>query len=331
LRDNPGGLLRESVNIVNLFVEKGQEIVSTKGRLHDWDKIHRAINAPIDNEIPLVILVNRHSASASEIVAGALQDVDRAVIVGQKTFGKGLVQQTLKLTYNSQLKVTTAKYYIPSGRCIQALDYKHRNNDGSVGKVPDSLITEFKTKNGRTVRDGGGIEPDVKAEEPKRSNIVRSLVTKMIIFDYATKYKREHDSIAPPKEFTFTDEEYDDFKAFIKEKDYDYTTKSEEGLEKLKKIAEKEKYFEDAKAEYEALKSKLTHSNEDDLQKFKNEIFNQIHREIVVRYYFQRGKIESNLASDPNVNKAIEILRDFSLFASILDGTAQVPVIEKDE
>ncbi|MBL4577842.1 MAG: S41 family peptidase [Flavobacteriales bacterium] len=322
LRSNPGGLLRESVNLVNLFVGKGKTIVSTQGKMEDWDKVHRALNAPVDSEIPIVVLVNSHSASASEIVSGALQDHDRAVIIGQKTFGKGLVQQTLKLTYNSQLKVTTAKYYIPSGRCIQAVDYANRNNDGSVGKVPDSLITEFKTANGRSVYDGGGIDPDLVTETKPRINILSKLVSKLLIFDYSVQYARENKDLADPQKFEISDEEYAKFVEFLADKDYTYTTQSEEALKKLKKIAEQEDYFEGAKDEYAALKEKLTHAETDDLEKFKPEIKRYLKSEILTRYYFRKGRIEGNLNSDENVIKAIEVLADRGTYNGILSSSA---------
>ncbi|HIN40247.1 MAG TPA: S41 family peptidase [Flavobacteriales bacterium] len=329
LRSNPGGLLREAVNIVNLFVGKGDEIVSTRGKLKDWDKVHRALNTPLDEEIPLIILVNRSSASASEIVAGALQDLDRAVVIGQKTFGKGLVQQTLKLTYNAQLKVTTAKYFIPSGRCIQALDYTNRNEDGSVGKVPDSLITEFSTRNGRPVYDGGGIEPDISVSPQKGSRIGAKLMNKMLIFDYASKYKREHKKIDSPKDFQFTDEDYEDFKLFLVGKDYDYTTRSEAKLKELKKIATDEEYFQDAQLEFEAFKTKLTHNNEDDLNKFKEGISDLITREIMVRYYFQKGRIEAMIQYNDNIKKALEVLGDSATYNAILAGNHVTKVEEE--
>ncbi|MFH1319679.1 MAG: S41 family peptidase [Bacteroidota bacterium] len=329
VRDNPGGLLREAVNIVNLFVEKGQEIVSTKGKLKEWDKTHKGINIPVDIEIPLVVLVNRSSASASEIVAGSIQDLDRGVIIGQKTFGKGLVQQTRQLSYNAQLKVTTAKYYIPSGRCIQALDYTHRDEDGSVGEIPDSLISEFKTKNGRLVYDGGGIIPDIQLEDKKQSNITKSLSSKYLIFDYATKYRSEHPTIPPPKEFEVSDADYNEFVAFLADKDYDYTTKSERKIKELKEAAIKEKYFEDAEQEYESLKKKINHSKEDDLKKFKDEIMRSLESEIVTRYFFQKGRIEVLLKKDPEIKKAVEVLNDSALYASILDGSAKL--IEEQE
>jgi len=323
LRSNPGGLLREAVNIVNIFVERGQEIVSTKGKIKEWDKTYRALNIPVDTEMPIVILVNRGSASASEIVSGSIQDIDRGIIIGQKTFGKGLVQQTRQLSYNAQLKVTTAKYYIPSGRCIQALDYTHRNEDGSVGKVPDSLISDFKTKNGRIVYDGGGIAPDIKLEAHKHSNLTSILRYKLLIFDYATKYRREHPAILPPKEFEITDEEYNEFIVFLNDKDYDYSTNTEKKLKELKETAEKEKYFEDVTEEYEALKMKIIHNKEEDLEKFKDEIKRFIKSEIASRYYFRKGRIEASLTTDHEIQKAIEVLSDSVSYASVLDGSVK--------
>jgi carboxyl-terminal processing protease len=298
--------------------------------MEEWDKVHRALNAPVDPEVPLVVLVNSSSASASEIVSGALQDHDRAVVVGQKTFGKGLVQQTLKLTYNSQLKVTTAKYYIPSGRCIQALDYSNRNVDGSVGKLPDSLITEFKTGNGRSVYDGGGIDPDVIMETKVPIIIVRKLLSQLLIFDYSVKYAREHKEIAPPEEFVISDEEYAKFVDFLKDKDYKYITESERQMENLKKIAEKEYYYEDAKEEYLALKEKLIHKETDDLERFKPEIKVRLKNEILTRYYFQKGRVRGALVSDETVGKAIEILSDKAAYNALLSGAA-VSEVNPDE
>ena len=331
LRSNPGGLLREAVNIVNLFVERGQEIVSTKGKIKEWDRTHKALNAPVDTEIPLVVLVNRGSASASEIVSGSIQDLDRGIIIGQKTFGKGLVQQTRQLSYNAQLKVTTAKYYIPSGRCIQALDYTHRNEDGSVGKIADSLISEFKTKNERIVYDGGGISPDIKLEPITLKNITNALGSNLLIFDYATKYRREHPAILPSKEFEITDEEYTNFISFLSDKDYDYSTNSEKKLEELKESAEKEKYFDDVKEEYEALKMKITHSKEEDLKKFKDEIKTYLKSEITARYYFQKGRIEASLSTDSEIQKAIEVLSDSASYASVLNGSYEKELIEEQK
>lgn len=227
LRANPGGLLREAIDIVNLFVDKGQDIVFTKGKVRDWDKVYKSVNNPIDVTIPIVVLVNKGSASASEIVSGSLQDLDRAVVIGQRTYGKGLVQQTRPLTYGAQVKITVAKYYVPSGRCIQALDYSHRTEDGSVEKVPDSLITAFKTKNGRIVYDGAGINPDIETETAPLGVVVYTLLNKNFIFDYATSYAAQHKSIALAKDFKLTDGEYTSFIKYMNDKNYDYSTKSE--------------------------------------------------------------------------------------------------------
>jgi carboxyl-terminal processing protease len=319
LRNNPGGLLKEAIDIVNLFVDKGQDIVSTKGKIKDWDKTHKAMNDPVDTVTPIVVLVNRGSASASEIVSGALQDLDRAVIIGQRSFGKGLVQQTIPLSYNAQLKVTVAKYYIPSGRCIQALNYSHRNEDGSVDKVPDSLITAFRTvKNGRIVYDGAGIAPDVALETQKYSNISISLLNKSYIFYFATSYRLSHPSIVKASEFRLSDSEYNDFVAFLKDKEYDYTTKSEKLMEDLKKSAEEEKTYDSSKPEFEALNTKLAHNKSDDLMKNKEEIKNLLEEEITSRYYFQNGRLESFIKSDTEVDEALKVLKDGTRYRSIL-------------
>lgn len=318
LRGNPGGLLKEAVDIVNVFTEKGTEVVSTRGKVKDWDKVHKAVNNPVDLTIPLAVLVDRGSASASEIVSGSLQDLDRAVIIGQRSYGKGLVQQTRPLSYNAQLKVTVAKYYTPSGRCIQALDYSHRNEDGSVDKVPDSLISAFRTKNGRFVYDGGGIAPDVPVEAEKYSNILVSLVTKNLIFDYATHYRVEHPSIAAAKDFRLTDAEYDDFVNFLNGKDYDYTTKTEKTLEELRKNAAADKTEDEISADIDALKAKVAHNKKDDLIKFKPEIKEFLEEEIASRYYFQNGRLESSMKSDPELKAAEDVLADSDRYTKIL-------------
>ena len=321
LRDNGGGLLNEAVNIVNVFVEKGTSVVSTKGKLKERNNIHRALNAVTDANIPLIVLVNRGSASASEIVTGSVQDLDRGVIIGERTYGKGLVQNVVPLSYNTKLKVTVAKYYIPSGRCIQAIDYSKKKEDGSAMKVPDSLKVAFKTKNGRTVYDGGGIEPDIHLKPYEFSNIAISLVTKFLIFDYATKFRIKHASIAPAKEFAITNEIFNDFLSFIANKDYDYSTKSEQSLKNLKENAEKEKYFDDIKAEYETLKNKMIHDKKADIDKFKDEIKELLKEEIVSRYYFQKGRTEASLSFDQEIKKAIEIFKNSATYKGILDGT----------
>ncbi|MBU0763722.1 MAG: peptidase S41, partial [Bacteroidetes bacterium] len=331
LRGNPGGLLIEAVHIVNIFVDKGREIVSTKGKLEQWNNTYSAINPAIDTEIPVVVLVNRGSASASEIVSGAMQDLDRGVIIGERTFGKGLVQTTRKLSYNSQLKVTTAKYYIPSGRCIQALDYSNRNEDGSVGKVPDSLISEFKTSIGRAVFDGGGIEPDIKIKPEELGKISISLLNKNLIFDYVTDYCLKHDSVPSPGELDFTAEEYDDFKNFLKDKDYDYETFSEKKLKELTNIARREKYFDMAQHELEELKKTLAHDKDKDLQVFSDEIRQLLREEIASRYYYQAGRIEALLKNDKDVAKAVEVLKNTEIYSSVLDGTYKPEKVEDND
>ena len=323
LRGNPGGLLNEAVNTTNLFIEKGQEVVSTKGKVKDWDKIYNTLSDPLDKEIPLAVLINSRSASASEIVSGAIQDLDRGVVVGQRSFGKGLVQQTRKLSYNSQLKVTIAKYYIPSGRCIQALDYSDRNEDGSVGSISDSLKTEFKTLNGRSVWDGGGVNPDVVLEPRKYSNILASIMSKRHIFDFANDFYREHSSITSPSNFEINDSLYLAFTNYLNGKDYDYETRTEKAIAKLLKDAEKEKYSEDLQKEIDALNQKMKASKTNDLERFKDQISQVIESEIVTRYYFQNGRIEASLKHDDEVNKAIEILKDSDTYKSILNGTYQ--------
>lgn len=318
LRGNPGGLLIEAPQICNIFVNKGEEIVSTKGKMQKWNQTLKTTDSPLDTEIPLVVLVNRGSASASEIVAGALQDLDRAVIIGQRTFGKGLVQTTIPLNYNAQVKITTAKYYIPSGRCVQALDYTNRNEDGSVGHVPDSLISEFKTRNGRTVFDGGGIIPDVKVESEDVSPLSISLITQNVIFDYATKFAFENPKIDSVDEFYITDEIYNDFVQFALNDSFTYETRSEIELKELEKIVKREKYFDRAKEELEHLRKKLVNNKETDLRAFKEEVKEFLRDEIVGRYYYQEGQIRTNLRDDNQLHKAIDVLKNKEQYDSIL-------------
>ena len=319
LRGNPGGLLNEAVNVSNVFVDKGKEVVRTKGKVSEWDKLHKTTKNPVDRDIPLAVLVSRSSASASEIVSGVFQDYDRGVVVGQKTFGKGLVQSTRPLAYNTQLKVTTAKYYIPSGRCIQALDYSNRNKDGSVGKIADTLTTEFLTTNGRKVYDGGGIKPDIKIDVQKLQNISISLLSKRIIFDFATEYRSKHDSILPIREFQITENLWKEFSTYIEDKDYNYTTRSELSLEDFKKHAEKENYFESVKETYEELTNKIEHDKDDDVKKYKEEICDEVKRQIASRYYYQRGKIEASFDYDNGVSEAVAILSDEDQYNAILN------------
>lgn len=325
LRGNPGGLLNEAVNISNIFVPKGQEVVSTRGKLKDLNRTYKAINEAIDPALPLVLLVNSGSASASEIVSGSLQDLDRAVIIGQRTFGKGLVQTTRPLSYNAQLKITTAKYYIPSGRCIQALDYTHRNEDGSVGKVPDSLMNEFKTKVGRSVFDGGGIKPDMVTVSKKLNPITVSLMNKSIVFDYASRYRTLHPTINT-EDFNLSEADWNDFVAFIGDKEYDYVTKSEKSLDEFKKNAEDELYFTELKIDIENLKLKLKHDKQTDIQKNRADITSLLEDEIVSRYGYLKGRIKESLTHDLDVKKAIEVLNDQPTYTSVLKGTFNASV-----
>ncbi|MCB0819303.1 MAG: S41 family peptidase, partial [Bacteroidetes bacterium] len=286
LRGNPGGLLREAINIVNVFVDKGLDIVSTKGKVKEWDKTYATLNNPVDTSIPLVVLINRSSASASEIVSGSIQDLDRGVIVGQRSFGKGLVQTTRPLSYNTQMKITTSKYYIPSGRCIQAKDYSNRNDDGSVGTVPDSLIKEFKTKTGRTVYDGGGVIPDVSLEPREFAPVARSIASKNLIFDYATEFRLKHDEIAEARNFTVSNDIYSDFTTYLSDKEYSYQTESEELLEKWEEVAKKEDYFDAAQNEFVQLKAKIDHDKKADVEKAKTQLSELLADEIASRYYY---------------------------------------------
>lgn len=318
LRGNPGGLLSEAVNISNLFVSKGNEIVSTKGKVKEWNKKYAALNNAIDTDMPMAVLINSSSASAAEIVSGVLQDYDRGVLIGQNSFGKGLVQVTRSLSYNSKLKVTVAKYYIPSGRCIQAVDYTNRNPDGSVGKVPDSLRVAFKTKAGRAVYDGGGVKPDIINEKPHLPQILAVLYKKGFMFDYATEFRAKNPSIAPAKEFRLSDAQYQDFVKWLANKDLDYKTRVERTIEGLEKAAKEEKYYDDIKAQLNMLKDKLSHNKDNDLQKFKPEIRDELEREIASRYYFAEGKMESSFDDDPDVIAAVALFKDATRYKSIL-------------
>lgn len=319
LRGNPGGLLQEAVNIVNFFVDKNNEVVSTRGKVKEWSKQYFSLYTPIDAQIPLVVLVDNNSASASEIVAGALQDLDRAVIIGQRSYGKGLVQQTRDLTYNTKLKVTVAKYYIPSGRCIQALDYTHKDEEGRVEKVPDSLITAFKTKNGRIIYDGAGILPDYKTEAVKYSNILATLLNKNYVFTYVNYYLLTHPQYkTTASTVSLSDDDYAGFINYLKDKDYNYKTQSDFALEDLKTDASNEKYYESIKTEYEALLNKMVTNKKDDLVRFKAEIKQFIEEEIASRFEFQKGRIETALRYDKEVLEAKKLLVNKQKINSIL-------------
>jgi carboxyl-terminal processing protease len=318
LRGNLGGLLLEAVNIVNFFTEKGHEVVFTKGKIAEWDKTYLSVNNPLDLQIPLVVLVDENSASASEIVSGALQDLDRAVILGKRTYGKGLVQQTKDLVYNAKIKFTVAKYYIPSGRCVQALDYSNKDEEGRVEKVPDSLITAFKTKGGRIVYDGAGVMPDVKTKDEKFDNILISLISKFHIFNYATLYYLNHKEIAPVKDFKLTEAEYQEFINYLKDKDFSYKTKSELELADLRKDAEEDKNFEDIKPEFDALLNKMTANKKDDLTKHQEAIKKFLEEEITSRYYFQKGRVEFSLKNDSDLKEAMGLLSNPDKVKTIL-------------
>jgi len=318
LRSNPGGLLGEAVKVTNLFVNHGQEIVSTKGKVSQWDKTYRATEQPVDSVMPLIVLVNSGSASASEIVAGALQDLDRAVIMGNRTFGKGLVQTTRDLSYNTKLKVTTAKYYIPSGRCIQALDYTHRNTDGSVGNIPDSLITEFKTKNGRKVKDGGGVTPDIRNVQDTLSALSFKLVQDYMVFDFATEYASKHKTIATPDKFAIGNDIYSEFHQYLTEKKFTYESRSEQTLKILIETAKKERYFDGTKNEFAALEKGLTLDLNQDLDKNSEEIRDLLKDEIVSRYYYQKGAIIAALGSDKEIKSVLSLFNNPAEYSRLL-------------
>jgi carboxyl-terminal processing protease len=319
LRDNPGGLLKEAIEISNLFVNKDKLIVSTKGKAAEWNKEYLSRSNPLDLDIPIAVLISGRSASASEIVSGTLQDYDRAVLIGQKSFGKGLVQTTRPLVHKTQVKITCAKYYIPSGRCIQAIDYSHKKEDGTAVKIADSLKKEFKTVNkGRKVFDGGGIEPDMKIERKETPAIVISLSNKGHLFDYATIYAAKHAKIADAKIFKLTDTEYAEFVSFLSDKEFDYKNKIQKNLEELTDNAKKEKYYEDIKTQLDQLNGKIANNKTLDLQKFKEEIREALEKEIVSRYYLQKGIVEASFDSDEEISEAIKLFKNLANYNKIL-------------
>ena len=318
LRGNGGGLLGEAVKVVNFFVPKGKEIVVTKGKFKQMDNTYRTTSEPIDLEIPLTVLVDGSTASAAEILSGALQVLDRAVIIGNRTFGKGMVQTLRYLPFNSSMKITTAKYYIPSGRCVQALDYSKRNADGSIARTPDSLTNVFHTAAGREVRDGGGIRPDIEVKLDKTPNILFYLMNEDMIFDYATQYCIKHPAIEQVADFKLTDADYAEFKALLKKRNFSYDRQSEAMLKNLKEIAEFEGYMEGAKDEFSALEKKLQHNLDLELDRFAKDIKPLLSEEIVKRYYFERGAVQETLKEDKVLQKAIEVLQNPTEYASIL-------------
>ncbi|MCL2412745.1 MAG: S41 family peptidase [Bacteroidales bacterium] len=318
LRGNGGGLMNEAADIVNLFVDRGLPVVSVRGRVHDRNQTLHTRNEPIDRDIPIVVLIDRGSASASEIVAGALQDYDRAVIIGQRSFGKGLVQNILPLDYNAQLKITTARYHIPSGRCIQAFNFADRDEDGRVTRTPDSLRTAFQTRGGRTVYDGDGIEPDIELDPPTLSNITAVLFTRLHFFDFANQFRRQNPSIPNPSEFVVSDELFNEFITFLDGRDIEYQTQTEFFLEELTRVAQEENYFDAIREALEFVRKKLEADKEADLIKHKSEIKKVLGLEIVSRYYFHRGATEFALRSDDVSQKAIEILQNLERYRTIL-------------
>ncbi len=318
LRGNGGGLLIEAVHIVNMFVKKGQTVVTTRGRIPEENKTYATQRPPTDLEIPVIVLVDKGSASASEIVSGSLQDLDRAVIVGQTSYGKGLVQRTYDLKYGSKIKLTISKYYTPSGRCVQRLEYYDREGAEKPKEIADSLLKTFTTPNGRKVIDGRGIEPDVEVSLPTLSSLLAGLVVSNIVFNYATDYARTHDKIGDAKTFKLTEEEYQAFATYAKSKEFKYTNNSLEELKKVKEKAEKEGYWEDIKNDYEEMLLILTPSKERDLEKFKVEINEYLSNEIVSRYYYQKGRREQAFQYDDEVKKALEIFNDMKQYNTIL-------------
>ncbi len=320
LRSNPGGLLSEAINIANIFTPKGDEVVSTKGKIEEWNKTYKTLNQPLDDKIPMVVLINNMTASAAEIVAGVVQDYDRGVLIGRRTFGKGLVQSTRPLSYNSQLKVTTAKYYMPSGRCIQAIDYAERNSDGSVSTIPDSLKVAFKTRNNRTVYDGGGLEPDLPVEGSDWSPIAISLLTSGQIFDYATHYYYTYDSIAKPNEFQLSDHDYDTFAHWISSREYEYSSPFEVAVDQFIASAKEKKAPQKVMDSALEMKGDIIENKKQDLEKYKPEIKKLLRQEIVSRYYLYKGDIEASLVGDRDLKTAIDLLSDTDKYNIILSN-----------
>ncbi len=318
LRNNPGGLLDEAVNICNIFIDKGQSVLTTRYKIEEMNKEYKTTIAAWNKDLPLTVLVNKSSASASEIVAGTIQDLDRGVVIGERSYGKGLVQVTRPLGFKSHLKLTVARYYTPSGRCIQALDYTRRNADGSVGLIADSLKKTFKTKGGRNVLSGGGVSPDVTVTDEPMSLIAVTLYTKNYIFDYGTDYASKHKTIAAPDKFSLTDEEFNQFAKWVENKDYSYKSETELQLDSLKKTAQKEKYFENVKGEFDALKNKLSHDKKQDLIKHKDQVKHMLESEIASRYYYTRGRMAQSMQYDRELEKAVSLINTPAEYSKLL-------------
>ena len=321
VRGNPGGLLHEAVNICNVFIPKGQVVVETKGKMTQWNQVYKTLNSATDTDIPLIVLTSQGSASAAEIVSGTIQDYDRGVLIGRRTFGKGLVQTTRPVAYNSQLKVTTAKYYIPSGRCIQALDYTNRNEDGSVGKIPDSLKVAFKTANGRLVYDGGGVDPDLQIKGEYLSSLAISVINNGLIFNYATEYAYKHEKTPDMLKFELNDDEYAEFVSWLKDKSYDYSSHLEASINELEKAAKAEDYFDQIQNEIKELRAQVAHNKEQDLVTFKEELNEILSEQITGHYHFLKGEIAASLKYDPDVQAAIEVLNDPPSYQKLLTET----------
>lgn len=319
LRGNGGGLLNEAVDITGLFVDKGELVVTTRGKTPDRTTIHRTRFAPVDKELPIAVLINETSASASEIVAGALQDLDRAVLIGQRTFGKGLVQNVVPLSYNSQMKVTVAKYYIPSGRCIQEIDYAHKSENGGI--IPDSLTSAFKTRGGRTVFDGKGIAPDIEMEPISFSSVSGNLYGGNYIFKFANDFARQHPAIGSLEAFKIDDSMYDQFVEFVEEQGFKYTTESERMIVKLREIAKEEAYLDAVNRELTTLEQTLLDYKRNDIRKHRDEISELLKIEIAQRYYFQKGKIIAALEGDPELKMAQDVLLDQQRYQGILQAS----------
>lgn len=328
LRDNGGGLLPSAVQIVNYFVPKGREVLSTRGKIKQWDRTYRTTVDPIDTVIPMVVLINGSSASAAEIVSGALQDMDRAVLVGNRSFGKGLVQSTRNLPYDGNVKVTMSKYYIPSGRCVQHMDYTHRHTDGSVSAIPDSLTSVFYTSKGRPVRDGGGVRPDFEVEEKKTPTMLYYLLNDFTLFDYVTDWVQAHPTIAPAEEFVYPDADYEGFKQRLKDAKFTYDRQSEKALKNLKEVADFEGYLSEDTTVFAALEAQLKPDLERDLERYKEDIKKLITTEIVKRYYYQEGELIESLKGDKALQKALEVLADEVLYRQTL--SAPKPEKEKE-
>ena len=320
LRNNGGGVLEGAVQIVGMFVPKGSEVISTRGKVRQWDRTYRTPVEPLDTVMPMAVLINGGSASASEIVSGSLQDLDRAVLIGQRSFGKGLVQSTRDLPYDGKLKVTISKYYIPSGRCIQQLDYSHRREDGSVGAVPDSLTSVFYTSKGRPVRDGGGVRPEFEIEEPKTPTMLYYLAADTVLFDFVTDWAQKHPKIAPIESFVVTDEDFEALKRYAMEKNFTYDRQSEKALKNLREVAEFEGYLDEDSTLFAALEAKLTPNLERDFDRFKDQVKKVLASEIVKRYYYQSGNLQESLKDDKVLDKALEVLADPALYVRTLSA-----------